>query len=504
MRQRQHDEWMRRHTWGATTMGQDEHRDTPPEGDQATIGEIDDLLEDEEAPDSTHMPPPPTPRIVEGTLVESTLLVPATPPPSASAQTEQDQHPARSLRLWVRQGIVTVLAALFTVLALVPTQAAAMHLFVRLVPAADATATVTLVTEHVNLRNTYTVLAVPAGVTVSTAPHQQPQPQVEARLLATPILTQQVTVPTTGRGHQPAQQAHGLVTFYNQAPTAQTIPAGMLLTGTDRVQVVTDQEVVVPAAHLPAQGQVTVAAHAVQVGPQGNIEANDLNGLCCFAGIAVQNRQAFVGGANARDYPAVGARDVSGAATPLIATLTSQGQAAVQAQVHPNEQLVHPGQCSPQVTSTPAVGAEATQAMVRVRVACHAEIYNADEMQARVTDLLSQEATTRLGTAYTLQGEVIPTLSTVATIDARRGIVSLRVQAEGMWTYPIGAAQLHTLTTLVAGKRIQEAHAFLLHTQGIHQVSITSTDWWDDANDQTLPPDPNRIRVVVISWAGML
>jgi hypothetical protein len=64
----------------------------------------------------------------------------------------------------------------------------------------------------------------------------------------------------------------------------------MLLSGADGVQVVTDQEVVVPAARLPTQGQTTVAAHAVPTGPQGNIGANDLNELCCFAGIAVQNQ----------------------------------------------------------------------------------------------------------------------------------------------------------------------------------------------------------------------
>jgi hypothetical protein len=209
-------------------------------------------------------------------------------------------------------------------------------------------------------------------------------------------LTQQVTVPTTGKGHQPATQAHGWITFYNQASTAQVIPTGMLLTGSDSVQVVTDQAVTVPAAHLPAQGLMTVTAHAVQTGPQGNIGANDLNGLCCFAGIAEQNQQPFAGGANARDFPAVGARDVSGAATPLSVTLTSQGQATVQAQVRAGEQLAHAVHCPSQVTATPAVGGEATQVTVKVLVTCRAEVYNADQVQARVTALLNQEATTHL------------------------------------------------------------------------------------------------------------
>jgi hypothetical protein len=58
----------------------------------------------------------------------------------------------------------------------------------------------------------------------------------------------------------------------------------------------------------------TVAAQAVQVGPQGNIAPLDLNGLCCVAGVSVKNTDAFVGGQNARDYPIVARQDVEGIA----------------------------------------------------------------------------------------------------------------------------------------------------------------------------------------------
>jgi VCBS repeat-containing protein len=199
----------------------------------------------------------------------------------------------------------------------------------------------------------------------------------------------------------------------------------------------------------------------------------------------------------------VGARDLRGASTPLTATLTSQGQAEVQAQVRTDEQLMHPVQCASQVTGTHAVGEEATQVTVMVRVTCRAEVYNADQVQARVTALLNQKATTHLGRAYVLQGEVTPIVSTITTIDARQGVVSLQVQTQGTWAYQLSAAQLHALTTLVAGTPLQQARTILVHTQGIHQVTVTSTDWWDDASQQALPQDPNRIQIVVISWAGM-
>ncbi len=489
----QDDERNSAHTWGVTMMGQDEQtQQASHSGENKQAAEMD-VLQDEVIPEDAAAP---TPRIVEGTLVESTLVGPS---PSAPAQPECAPSCLQTLGQWGRQCSLVMLTALLTVLLLVPTQAAAMRLFVSLVPAAGPSATVTLVTEQVDLRRTYTLLAAPADL---AAPVLQQQARVEARLLTSHHLTQAVTIPTTGRGHQPAMQGRGTVTFYNQAPRAQTIPAGLLLSGADGVQVVTETLVVVPAAYLPTQGQATVAAHAVEAGSAGNIRAYDLNGPCCFVGIAVQNARAFSGGANARDFPAVGARDVTGAAGPLIATLTRQGQAAVRAQARTHEQPVHPIQCSPQVLSNHTIGEEATQVTVRVRVTCAAEVYNADEVQSGVTVLLRREASTHLGSAYALQGEVTWILSAVSDVDGRRGIVNLHVQVEGLWAYQLGVAQLHTLTTLVAGKHTQEARTILLRMQGIRQVNITSSDWWDDLSQQTLPQDPGRIQVMIISWAG--
>jgi hypothetical protein len=488
----QDDEWNSAHTWGVTMMGRDGQTEQTSHSDENNQAAEMDVLQDEAIPDDAAAR---TPRIVEGALVESILVGPS---PSAPPRSEGAPSRLQTLGRKGQQCALLMLAALLTVLLLVPTQAPIMRLFVSLVPAAGPNATITLVTEQVDLHRTYTLLAAPTDL---AAPVLQQQAQVEARMLAAHTLTQTVAVATTGRGHHPAMQGRGTVTFYNQAPSAQTIPAGLLLSG-DGVQVVTDTLVVVPAAHLPTQGQATVAAHAVQVGPGGNIGANDLDGPCCFVGIAVQNAQAFSGGANARDFPAVGARDVTGAATPLIATQISQGQAAVQAQVRTNEQLARPVQCSPLVTTNHAVGEEATQVTVTVSATCHAEVYNADEVQARVSTLLSKEAATRLGSAYILQGRVTSSVDATTTVDARQGVVSLHVQADSVWAYQLSAAQLHALIMLVAGKPLQKTRAILLRMQGIRQVNITSSDWWDDISQQTLPQDPDRIRVVVISWAG--
>jgi len=186
----------------------------------------------------------------------------------------------------------------------------------------------------------------------------------------------------------------------------------------------------------------------------------------------------------------------------LIELACEHAEAAGNVQL--NEDEAGPYQAIPQPgASWQPEGHPALQPHEYERVTCRAEVYNAEQAQAQVTELLSQEATTHLGSAYVLQGEVTPTVSTITTIDARKGIVAFQVQAEGVWAYQLGAAQLHRLTTLVSSKPLQQARSLLLHTQGIHQVTVTSTDWWDDASQQALPPDPNRIQIVVISWAGM-
>jgi hypothetical protein len=165
--------------------------------------------------------------------------------------------------------------------------------------------------------------------------------------------------------------------------------------------------------------------------------------------------------------------------------------------------LIHPVHCSTQVTATPAIGAEATQVTVMVQVTCRAEVYRADQVQAQIADLLSRSANTRLGSAYLLLGKVTPIVNTITTLDARQGVVSMHIQAEGTWAYHLSATQLHRLVALVAGTLLHAARTTLLHTQGIHQVSIATNDWWDDAGQQALPSDPNRIQVVVISWIGV-
>src|SRR2546421_4803934 len=64
---------------------------------------------------------------------------------------------------------------------------------------------------------------------------------VQSRIFPPLTLTQSKTVQATGKGHQPATQAHGVVTFYNTLPQEQTILVGTLLTASNGELFLTDK-----------------------------------------------------------------------------------------------------------------------------------------------------------------------------------------------------------------------------------------------------------------------
>ena len=127
------------------------------------------------------------------------------------------------------------------------------------------TSTITLVPVVRDLSTTATIMAAPG---TSTGEY------IRARLLPPLTLAQTKTTSATGKGHQDTEAAMGSITFYNCLFTSQTIAAGPALTGSDGIRVVTDQLAVIPAALATTPstyGQVTVSAHALELGPQGSI-----------------------------------------------------------------------------------------------------------------------------------------------------------------------------------------------------------------------------------------
>jgi len=363
-------------------------------------------------------------------------------------------------------------------------------------PVATLAATVTLGPETKTLSTRLTVTALSTGTPDPT------RQQVAARLLEVGSPLQSQSVPTTGTGHAPARVGEGTVTFYNAAPSAQTVAAGTVLTGNDSVEIVTDAPAVIPAGNPPIEGEATVPAHATVIGPQGNIAPLDLNGLCCPAGISVKNTMAFHDGQDAYDFPMVTQADIDHAAGPLIATLTAATQETLHAEVHENERLAGQVQCQPAVTPDHPAGSDASQVSVSISVTCHAQAYDDGAVVRLVTGVLMQEAVTTLGTGYTLRGTISTTITPAgAPPHAKPGTLTLLVTGQGMWVYQVNPPEQARLTKLIAGLSRQQAIRVLQQQEAGHlfAVHIQVTGLWTDGS--RLPADPARIHLLVAMGA---
>jgi hypothetical protein len=253
------------------------------------------------------------------------------------------------------------------------------------------TPTITLIPLTRDLATTTTIVVI-AGTPSGAG-------RIKGRVLASLTLTQSATMPATGTGHQDARDAVGTITFYNGLFVSQTVAAGTRLTGSGGVQIVTDQVTLVPPAKAstpPTYGQVTVPAHAIQTGPQGNIPVRDINQACCLPSVLAQNTVAFQGGQAERDYPVVAKADMDHAVTRLTTEIVWSEQAALAAQRAPGEALVPPT-CSATVTANHRPGEEAVAVTVTVAERCTAAAYQRRDMQNEAVYLYTQEVTRQVG-----------------------------------------------------------------------------------------------------------
>ena len=311
------------------------------------------------------------------------------------------------------------------------------------------------------------------------------------RILAPLTLSQSASVPATGRGHQDPKQATGTITFYNGLFSTQTVSAGTTLTGSDGVQVVTQEDAVIPAAspNPPVFGQVTVSAQAASTGSRGNISAYDINETCCANGILAKNTDAFSGGQDERNFSFVTKTDIANAATPLKATVIQSVTAALQTQLKQNEQLVTLP-CAPQVSANHQTNEEAASVKVTATLTCSAIAYNQTTLQEQATQLLTTQAFKTLGPGYCVYGTIQVTVTHAVPT---RTIPTLVLSLSGTWTYALSSRQQQQIKDLVKGKTYQEALHLLRSLPGIEKASLA----WDEHTK--LPEDPKDIHLLLIS-----
>ncbi len=324
------------------------------------------------------------------------------------------------------------------------------------------------------LTQTVTITIVPKSRTVTT---RLMLTTVQSRVF-TPVTSSQTnTVATTGKGHQSATQATGLITFYNAATVSQTIDAGELLVGADGIQVVTDQTVTIPGAIPPTEGQAVVMAHAVNTGAQGNIAAHDISGACCRENVFAYNGP-FHGGHAQRDYQTVTKADIQSVLFSLLPTVTQTINQTLQEQVHPTETLIPP-QCSQHTSTDHQVGDEASAVTVTIKKTCLAGAYLTQDFQVKLQQALSQQARQAVGKNYRLYAYL---QTTPLQTHIQHGTLLFAASYQATLIYHFDSQALHAISTLIAGKSKAQAIQILSHVPGVKQVMIEGGN-----NAATLP-----------------
>ncbi len=231
---------------------------------------------------------------------------------------------------------------------------------------------------------------------------------IQGYSLAPVTKTIKVTAIATGTQYIPATTATGTITFYNGAIYSQIIPFGTVLKGADGIKVVTDEQAVIPPAVQttpPTYGQVSVAAHALISGEGGNIQAGDINEACCVTSVIAQNT-LFHGGRDAYTYTSLSDQDIKNTTAPLLPTLQSQTLSTL-----PNPQL-NPT-CTTVTTSTPSVGKETVNAVLRITETCKALSYTVSSVKDAIS-LYSKHFGT--GTLTHIQFSIVGVKEVVITL----------------------------------------------------------------------------------------
>jgi Zn ribbon nucleic-acid-binding protein len=405
-------------------------------------------------------------------------------PPLPTRRPRVPRRVLASRRFWLFLGLIIVLLLLISIVLIPLTQ---------IFGGAASAASVTIVPETRDLKQIYTLSGEP-GVSSNAARHQ-----VSARLLASSELRQSRQVPASGHGVIPATRAEGILTFYNALPVPQSIPKGTILSAPSGVRVITDQTASLPAATPPVESSASVPAHALQPGSQGNLPAFAFHTVsCCGNGLTVQNALAFSGGADPQPYTYVQQSDIDQASTALQMSLIAAAQRDLQARAAANERFVGGAECPALTSADHQAGDRVSEVTVTVAVVCSGEVY--DQVGARVlaASLLANDAARNPGPGYSLIGQIATTIVSATLAQQQQGLITLRVQAEGIWTYQFDAQARQRLANLIKGKTQDQALALLREQPGIQSVSLALS-----GSGSRLPDNADAISIHVATVVGL-
>src|SRR5258708_7966074 len=170
---------------------------------------------------------------------------------------------------------------------------------------------------------TLSILLVVCTLSPSQQPEERKTIRIPAVFLPLQVFTASVQVIPTGIKTYPATTAHGELVLTNGSVIESTLPKGIIFTGKDGVEVVTEEAVFVPAGSADGYGFATVPSHALVSGKSGNIPAFDIDRIE-GSSIYIRNLAAFHGGMDAYPVKVVIPQDRQNAMDAAMSLLTAQ------------------------------------------------------------------------------------------------------------------------------------------------------------------------------------
>ena len=306
--------------------------------------------------------------------------------------------------------------------------------------------------------------------------------------------TQSITAPATNLIVIAGKKAIGTLTFHNtQSPCniARIIPAGTLFTNSHGISVATDKTVT-----LGTSCNASAPAHAVKIGPYGNIGAHSVK-QTYHATVIVDNPVAFIGGQFAQSYTTVQQSDIDHARNSLERQVKQEALSGLHAQLQANEQYTSLPACTSKAISDHQAYDIATQVTVVVTVVCTAEAYKPQEIISQSQQMLNTRAQALFGPGYMLSGNIHSTITHVAT-DAKHDTLITTV-ASGLWTYQVSRARTDQLAQLLTGMDKQDAQYTISRQKGVQSVSISISN-----NGNTMPSKANSIHIAYVTSLVMV
>lgn len=349
-----------------------------------------------------------------------------------------------------------------------------------IIPASSAVVMLTPTSKR--LTKTYTVNV----VTGNPGPDQ-----VQGYLYTATTPVQSKTVQATGS--QDATFAHGQVTV--------TLIQGRL-TSDVKVTSGSGVAIIIHSAFfvsvLPGTSH-TYDAIAVQAGANGNIPADDLDGIYQLVSdsstqFSLQNTAPFSGGQDAFHF--VQQDDIDQVTSSLRDQLTNDAQTSVQNQAKPGQQAVSTLDCLVNVTTDHHSNDHAENVTAKGTVTCKGIYFSIDDVTSMAKLELQLDGSTLLGQGYEVDGSMLSFPQQITASQDEAGAFSVKV--DSIWSYQFSDAQIQHLSQLIASQAQGGATDILRQQRGVSQIHIAT-----GGIGMALPSSVQDIKFIITTVKGL-